>query len=64
MAEDEDLHKGDEVTWNASQGTTEGEVKKRITDDIEIKDNSVKASEGQAVPRRGRAREGRGHAQG
>lgn len=45
MAEDEDLNKGDEVTWNTSQGETEGEVTKRITDDIEIKDNTVKASD-------------------
>ncbi len=44
MAKDEDLSKGDDVRWNTSQGKTEGEVVKRITDDTKIKDNEVKAS--------------------
>ncbi len=44
MAKDQDLSKGDDVQWNTSQGETEGEVVKRITDDTKIKDNKVKAS--------------------
>jgi hypothetical protein len=44
MATDSNLSKGDKVKWNTSQGETKGEVKKRITDDIKIKDNTVKAS--------------------
>jgi hypothetical protein len=44
MATDSNLSKGDKVKWNTSQGETKGEVKKTITDDIKIKDNTVKAS--------------------
>jgi hypothetical protein len=45
MADDDDLSKGDDVTWNTPQGETEGEVVERITSDTTIKDNDVKASE-------------------
>jgi hypothetical protein len=46
VADDDDLSTGDKVRWNTSQGTTEGEVTDRITEDTEIKDYEVKASEG------------------
>jgi hypothetical protein len=45
MADDDALSKGDKVTWNTSQGTTEGEVVKRITSDTTIEDYEVKASD-------------------
>ena len=45
MADDEDLHKGDKVEWNTSQGTTEGEVKKRITSETDVGGHTAKASE-------------------
>jgi hypothetical protein len=45
MADDSELGKGDEVTWNTSQGETTGEVKDRITEDTAIKGYDVKASE-------------------
>jgi hypothetical protein len=45
MADDDDLSKCDDVTWNTPQGETEGEVVERITSDTTIKDNDVKASE-------------------
>jgi hypothetical protein len=44
MADDSELGKGDEVTWNTSQGETTGEVKDRITEDTAIKGYDVKAS--------------------
>ncbi len=36
--------KGDKVKWNTSQGKTTGTVKKKLTEDTEIKDFDVKAS--------------------
>jgi hypothetical protein len=45
MAKDQKLTKGDKVEWNTSQGTTSGEVKKRVTSPTKIKGHEVKASE-------------------
>ena len=39
-----DLKKGDKVTWETSQGKTEGKVVKKQTLDTQIKDHKVKAS--------------------
>ena len=39
-----DLKKGDKVTWETSQGKTEGKVVKKQTSDTQIKDHKVKAS--------------------
>ena len=44
MAEDESLSKGDKVEWNTSQGTTSGEVRKRVTSKTQIKGHTVRAS--------------------
>lgn len=38
------LKKGDRVTWETSQGTTEGKVVKTQTSDTKIKGHKVKAS--------------------
>jgi hypothetical protein len=38
------LKKGDKVTWETSQGKTEGKVVKKQTSDTKIKDHKVKAS--------------------
>lgn len=38
------LKKGDKVTWETSQGKTEGRVVKRQTSDTKIKDHKVTAS--------------------
>jgi hypothetical protein len=38
------LKKGDKVTWETSQGTTEGKVVKKQKSDTRIKDHKVKAS--------------------
>ena len=40
-----DLKKGDEVTWNTSQGETEGVVVKKQTSETHIKGHKVAASE-------------------
>jgi hypothetical protein len=39
-----DLHAGDHVKWNTSQGETEGEVIKKLTRPMKIKTHAVKAS--------------------
>jgi hypothetical protein len=38
------FRKGDQVTWETSQGTTEGVVEKRVTDETSIKGHKVAAS--------------------
>ncbi|OHV21698.1 MULTISPECIES: DUF2945 domain-containing protein [Rhizobium] len=38
------LKKGDEVSWDTSQGKTEGRVVKKQTSPTKIKDHTVKAS--------------------
>lgn len=38
------LKKGDEVTWETSQGKTEGRVVKKQTSDTEIKGHPVRAT--------------------
>ncbi len=40
----ETLKKGDKVTWETSQGETEGTVEKKLTSEREIKGHKVKAS--------------------
>ena len=44
MAKDKELKAGDEVTWNTSQGETEGKVEKRLTSEMDIKGHHVAAS--------------------
>lgn len=39
-----EFKKGDRVEWNTSQGKTVGEVKKKLTEPIEIKGHTVAAS--------------------
>lgn len=36
---------GDRVKWNTPQGETHGKVKKRLTEDTTIKDQTIRASE-------------------
>ena len=43
MAEDE-LSKGDHVTWKSHSGTAEGTVEKKITEDTEEAGRTVRAS--------------------
>lgn len=38
------LKKGDEVTWNTSQGKTKGRVKKKVTRAKKVKGHTAKAS--------------------
>lgn len=45
MAKDEDLEKGDAVTWNSAGNEVDGRVVKRLTDETQIKGHKVKASE-------------------
>jgi len=45
MAKDEDLKKGDAVTWNYSGNEVEGKVVERLTEETQIKGHKVKASE-------------------
>jgi len=40
----DDLHKGDHVEWNTSQGKTTGRVEKKLTSPTKIKSHEVKAS--------------------
>jgi hypothetical protein len=40
----ENLRKGDNVSWETSQGTTHGTVEKKATAPTKIKDHEVKAS--------------------
>jgi hypothetical protein len=44
MAEDE-LHKGDQVSWKSHGGTAEGEVEAKITEDTTEAGRTVRASE-------------------
>lgn len=39
-----ELKKGDKVEWKASQGTVEGEVKRKVTKPTQIKGHKVAAS--------------------
>lgn len=41
----EEFKKGDKVEWKTSQGTTTGEVKKKLTSPIDIKGHHVAASQ-------------------
>ena len=43
MAEDE-LHKGDQVSWKRHGGTAEGKVKAKITEDTKEAGRTVRAS--------------------
>ena len=40
----DDLHPGDRVEWNTSQGKTTGRVEKKLTSATKIKGHEVKAS--------------------
>jgi hypothetical protein len=40
----DEFKKGDRVEWNSSGGKTVGEVKKKLTEPIEIKNHTVAAS--------------------
>jgi hypothetical protein len=40
-----DLKKGDEVEWETSQGTTSGEVKKKLTSETDVGGHTAKATE-------------------
>jgi Hypervirulence associated proteins TUDOR domain len=40
-----ELHKGDRVEWNTSQGKTEGTIEKKLTEPMQIKKHHVEASE-------------------
>jgi hypothetical protein len=40
----DELHTGDHVQWNTSQGRTTGEVQKKLTSPTKIKGHEVKAS--------------------
>ncbi len=40
----DDLHKGDQVTWNSHGGKAEGTVTRRITEDTEAGGRTVRAS--------------------
>lgn len=44
MAEDE-LHRGDSVTWKTHGTTTSGTVEKKLTDDTEAAGRTVRASD-------------------
>jgi hypothetical protein len=39
-----DLKKGDQVSWNTSQGKTSGTVQKKLTSDTKVGGHEVKAS--------------------
>ncbi len=41
----EKLKKGDHVEWNTPQGKTSGTIKKKLTDETDIKNHHVAASE-------------------
>ncbi len=41
----DEFRKGDAVEWQASQGTIEGKVEKKLTSPIDIKGHHVAASE-------------------
>jgi hypothetical protein len=40
-----EFKKGDRVSWNTSQGRTQGKVVKKLTSDTKIDDHKVSASE-------------------
>ncbi|PRP86873.1 Ras GTPase [Planoprotostelium fungivorum] len=40
----EDLHKGDQVTWNSASGAVEGTVEKKVEEDTQIKSHHVHAT--------------------
>jgi hypothetical protein len=40
----QDFKKGDRVSWNTSQGRTQGKVVKKLTSDTQIDDHKVSAS--------------------
>ena len=42
----EELHKGDKVAWNTSQGETHGTVERKQTSPTRIKGHKVAATEG------------------
>lgn len=42
---DDDLQRGDDVTWKSHGTTVEGTVKKKITEDTEAAGRTVRASE-------------------
>jgi hypothetical protein len=42
----DDLHAGDRVSWNTSQGRTRGRVVRKLTEDTRIEDFHVTASAG------------------
>lgn len=42
---DDDLSRGDDVTWKSHGNTVEGTVKKKITEDTEAAGRTVRASE-------------------
>ena len=43
MAEDTELHKGDQVAWHTHGTTTTGTVKRKITSDTEAAGRTVRA---------------------
>jgi hypothetical protein len=43
MADDNELHKGDKVTWHTHGTTTNGSVEKKITSDTEAAGRTVRA---------------------
>lgn len=43
MTKDDELHKGDHVTWQTHGTTTEGTVQRKITSDTEAAGRKVKA---------------------
>ena len=44
MADDDELHPGDKVSWKSHGGTAEGTVEKKITSDTEAAGRTVRAS--------------------
>ena len=44
MAENEEFHKGDHVSWKSHGGTAEGVVEEKITKDTEEAGRTVRAS--------------------
>jgi hypothetical protein len=44
MADSDDLHEGDEVTWNTPQGRTKGKVVKKVTSDTKVAGTKLSAS--------------------
>lgn len=44
MADPDDLHKGDDVTWNTPQGKTEGKVVKKVASNTKVQGTKLSAS--------------------